>query len=168
MSFLKVVVAEFDARDLSCDRKHGHAAAIAVEQPINKVQVPGAATAGAYRQLVGQVSLGARGKSASFFMSDVNPFDAFVCANAIRECVEGISGYAIHTADAGIEKHLNENFGRFHDSESPWQWSERGRLPTPWVASASAKFKVVLMTRNAQARIWSTSCKREERLAHSE
>jgi hypothetical protein len=80
MSFLKVVVAEFDARDLRRDREYGHAASIAVEQSIDKMKVAGAATAGANGQLIGQVSLSACGKRACFFVPDVNPFDTLVGA----------------------------------------------------------------------------------------
>src|SRR5580693_36021 len=115
MSFLKVVVAEFDARDLSRDGEYRHTAAITVEQPVNKVKVPGAATAGTYGQSVGQVRLGACRKRSDFFMPDVDPFDALMGAYGIGERVQGISGYTIHTADAGIEQHLNENLGCFHN-----------------------------------------------------
>jgi len=51
--FLEVAAADLVAGNLRRDRQHRHAAAVAVIQAVDQVQIAGAATAGANRQAAG-------------------------------------------------------------------------------------------------------------------
>ncbi len=66
---LEIVDADFAARDVRGDRQDRRAAAMAVEQAVDHVQVARPATAHADRQLAGQLGLGAGGRGASLFMA---------------------------------------------------------------------------------------------------
>ena len=62
MRLLEVGAADLGARDLGGDRQHRNAAAMAVEQAVDQVQVARPAAAGADRELAGQLRLGAGGE----------------------------------------------------------------------------------------------------------
>ena len=53
LDVLKVINADFAARDMRCQGQHWHTAAMGVEQAVDQMQVAGAATAGAHGQLAG-------------------------------------------------------------------------------------------------------------------
>ena len=65
MRFLKIIISQLDARNLRRDRHHRNAAAIAIEEAVDQVQVSGAAAPGAHGQLVGEVRFAARSKLCS-------------------------------------------------------------------------------------------------------
>ena len=54
---------------------------MAIEQAVDEVQIARAATAGADRELAGQMRLGARGEGRHFLVADVNPLDLRLAAN---------------------------------------------------------------------------------------
>ena len=68
MRRLEIVDADLAAGDMGRDRQHRHAAALAIEQAVDEMQVAGAAAAGADRQLAGQMGLGARREGAAFLV----------------------------------------------------------------------------------------------------
>ena len=57
------------------DRQHRHAAALAVEQAVDQMQVARTAAAGANRQLARQMRLGAGREGGALLMAHVDPLD---------------------------------------------------------------------------------------------
>ena len=88
MGRLEIMAADLLARDVRGDRQHRHAAAIAVEQAIDQVQVARPAAAGADRELAGEVRLGTGGEGAGFLVAHVHPFDRLVPAQRIGDAVQ--------------------------------------------------------------------------------
>jgi len=93
------------------DRQHRHAAALAVEQPVDQVKVAGAAAACAHGQLAGHVGLGAGSEGRAFLVPHVNPLDLAVdvalhAPQRIGEAVERITDDAVHALDAGLLQSL--------------------------------------------------------------
>jgi hypothetical protein len=64
-------------RDLRRNRKHRHAIAMAIEEAIDEVKIPRAATTCAHRNIPGKMSLGAGGKRGHLFMPYMHPLDLF-------------------------------------------------------------------------------------------
>src|SRR6516162_2641520 len=62
MGLLKVAGADFGRRDLRGDGEHRHARSVAVEQPIDQVQIAWSATARANSELARQMRFGPGGK----------------------------------------------------------------------------------------------------------
>jgi len=99
---LEVVDADLAAGDVRGDRQHRRAAAMAVEQAIDQVQVARTAAAGAYRQLATQLRLRASGEGGGFLMAHVYPSDAVAFAQRVGEAVQRISDDtvdALHASD---------------------------------------------------------------------
>jgi hypothetical protein len=75
MRRLKVVDANFRAWDVRRDSENRDAAAMAIEQPIDEMQVTGATAATAYSEFPRQMSLGAGSESRALLVSHMDPFD---------------------------------------------------------------------------------------------
>ena len=78
MRLLEIVGADLGRGNLGRDRHDGHARAMAVEQPVDQVQIARTATAGTYCKAAGEMCVGTRGEGGYFFMSYVHPLDAAV------------------------------------------------------------------------------------------
>ena len=63
--FLKIVAANFAAGDLRGNGEHGDAAAVAIIEAVDEVQIAGAATAGAHGKLSGEMGFGSGGEGAA-------------------------------------------------------------------------------------------------------
>jgi hypothetical protein len=63
---------------------------------------------------------------------------------------------------------MNEDFGCLHALEAPWQLTGSSAIANRMGRIGFRKIQAVHTTRDAQARICGTTCKREEQLAHSE
>jgi hypothetical protein len=98
MGRLEIVDADLAAGDMRGDRQHRHATALAVEQPVDQVQIARPAAARAYRELAGQMRLGAGGKRRAFLVPDVNPVDLAGAAQRVGEAVQRIADDAIESA----------------------------------------------------------------------
>src|SRR5579864_5249094 len=62
ISLLKISAANFPARNLCSNSEDWNAAALTVVEAINQMHITGTATSGTYRQLAGEMGLGAGGK----------------------------------------------------------------------------------------------------------
>ena len=102
MRRLEIVDADLAARDVCRDRQHRHAAAMAVEQAVDQMQVARPAAAGADRQLAGQMRLGTRGKGTGLLVPHVDPVDGSQAPQRIGEAVQRIADDAIDALDARL------------------------------------------------------------------
>ena len=75
MGLLEVVDADLRAGDVGGDGQHRHAAAMGSRTAVDQVQVAGAATARADRQLAGEMGLRAGREGGAFLMAHVHPLD---------------------------------------------------------------------------------------------
>ncbi len=66
------------------DRQHGRAAAMAVVEAIEQVDVARAAAARRTDQLASQLCLGASRERANFFVPHVDPLDTLIAAHGLR------------------------------------------------------------------------------------
>ena len=69
---------------------------MAVEQAVDKVQIPRTAASAADRELPCEMSLGASGESRAFLMPHMNPFNRTIPAQGIRESIERIPHHTVH------------------------------------------------------------------------
>ena len=75
MGGLEIVNADFAAGNVSGDRQHGHAVALAIEQAVDQMQVAGATATGAHRKASGKMSLRPGRESRGLFMPHMDPVD---------------------------------------------------------------------------------------------
>jgi hypothetical protein len=73
---------------------------VGVEQAVDQMQVAGAATAGADRQLTGQMRLGTGGKGSGLFVAHVNPLNLFLTAQRVSKAIQRVTYHAKHAFDA--------------------------------------------------------------------
>ncbi len=95
MRSLKVVDADFAARDMSGDRQDRHTTAVAVEQAIDEMQVARPATPGADRQFAREMRLRSCGEGCSFLMAHMDPVDRFEPAQRVRQRVQAVPDHAV-------------------------------------------------------------------------
>ena len=69
------------------DGKHRNAAAVAVEQSVDQVQITGAAAAAADGKFAGQMGLRAGGEGGTFLMAHMDPFDGFQTPQRVGETI---------------------------------------------------------------------------------
>nr|GEU28584.1 hypothetical protein [Tanacetum cinerariifolium] len=99
---LEIIDADFRARNVRGYCEYRHAAALAVEQAVNQVQVAGTAAARAHGQLAGEVRIGAGCKGSAFLVAHVDPGDALLAAQRVRETIERIAHHAVDAPDARL------------------------------------------------------------------
>lgn len=87
------------------DGQHRRMAAMALEQPIDQVQVARPAASGADREFAGDRSLAAGGEGRHFLMADMHPVDAAETPQAVDEAVEAIAGDAPDALDTGLREY---------------------------------------------------------------
>lgn len=75
------------------DGKHRLPAAVAIEQPIDQMQIARPTTTGAHRQLAGHRGFGPGGECRHLFVAHMHPFDALHLAQRIGQPVETIAGH---------------------------------------------------------------------------
>jgi len=111
ISLLKISTANFPARNLCGDGEDWNAAALTVVEAINQVHIPGAATAGTYRQLASEMGLGAGGERRYLLVPYTNPANIPSNANRICNSVERIAGDSIDPLDTGFSQNVNQQLG---------------------------------------------------------
>src|SRR5262245_22332966 len=95
MGGLEVVDADLPARNMCGDRQHRHAAAMAVVEPVDEVQVARTAAARADGELAGEMRLGAGGEGRGLLVTHMNPVDALDATQRVGEPVERIAYDAV-------------------------------------------------------------------------
>jgi hypothetical protein len=113
--FLEVAGADFAAWDLRGDRKNRHPVPMAIEQAINKMEVARTATAGADRELSGELGLGARRETSYFLMPHMHPLYTFSLAHRVGKAVKRVADYTVNPPYARggerLDKYLCHLFG---------------------------------------------------------
>jgi hypothetical protein len=125
--FLKVAAAHLLARYLCGDCQHRHAAAMAVVQTIDQVQIAGAAAAGAHRNLPRKLALRPRRERGGLFVAHVHPRNLPVAANRVGEAVQRIARKTIHTLHTGSGQRVYKYLGDFHCHWMPRELQKRCR-----------------------------------------
>ena len=117
VGLLEVAGADLGAGDVGGDGQHRGHAAVGVEQPVDEVQVAGAAAAGADRQLAGELGLRPGREGRGLFVADVHPLDLAATADGVGHRVEAVADDPVNALDAGFGKGVNQVFchGPGHD-----------------------------------------------------
>jgi hypothetical protein len=82
---------------LRSDGQDRHAAALAIVQAIDQMQISGPAASGAYGQFVREMGLRAGRERRSFLMAYTNPLNIRASANRIRDAIERIAWYPVNS-----------------------------------------------------------------------
>ncbi len=111
VSFLKIAAANFAAGDLSCDREHWNATAMAIIKTVDQMQIAWAATPRAYRQSSRQMCFRAGREGGCLFVAHVNLLNLALPSNRVGNSVEGIAGNPVEPFHAGRRKSLHKQIG---------------------------------------------------------
>src|ERR1700693_3125094 len=99
---------------------------MAVEQPVDEVQIAGPAAASTNGEFTGQVRFGAGREGCDLLVPDVNPLDLALSSQRVGEAVEAIADNAIDPLDARCSQGLCELIGYcFRHLSSPLVYSTR-------------------------------------------
>jgi hypothetical protein len=97
VSFLKIPAADFVAWNLRGNGQDGHAATMAVVEPVDQMQVGGTAASSTDGQSPGEMRFRSGGKRSGLFMPDVDPLNGLIFANGVGEAPERVAGTTIDT-----------------------------------------------------------------------
>jgi len=125
VSFLEITGTDLGRRYLCGNAEHRYAGAVAVEQAIDEMQIPGPAAAGADSELTRQMRFGTRRECCDFLVPHVDPFDFTVASHGVGQTVQAVAHNAIDAFDAGRREGFCELIGDVfgHDillSSSAW------------------------------------------------
>jgi hypothetical protein len=81
-----------------------------VIQSVDEVQVAGSTTAGADREVAGELSLCARGKGGCLLVAHVNPTHVLMLADAIGDSIQGVTSNSVDTFHASGGKCIDNDF----------------------------------------------------------
>src|SRR5580704_8657828 len=113
VGLLKISAPDFIAGNLRCDSKHRNPAAVTIVEPVDQMQIARAATSRANGQLPGKMRFRASGKRRRLFMSYMHPLNLLVCANRIRDAIERVPRYAVHSPNSRFSKNIHQQVGDF-------------------------------------------------------
>ncbi len=108
MRLLKIAAADFGGRNLRGNRQHRRAAAMRVEQPVDEMQVAGAARSRTHCQFARDLRFAGGGESCDLLMANVNPVDGLSFAQRVGEAVEAIAYDAEDALDAGLGQRFRD------------------------------------------------------------
>jgi hypothetical protein len=92
---------------------------MAIEEPIDQVQIARAAASGAYGEFARQLRLSAGGKGRDFFVPDGNPLDLIAHAQRFGDAIERITHQSIDTAHIGGFEDLDYSVGNIGHLKPP-------------------------------------------------
>jgi hypothetical protein len=110
MRRLKIIDADFRTRDVRGDGEHGNAAALAVEESVDEVQIAGTAAAGTDGEFTRQMRFSPRREGRALFVAHVYPLDRLEPPQGIGEAVERVAHDAINALDADLRQPLRHVF----------------------------------------------------------
>jgi hypothetical protein len=87
VSLLKIAGTDFPRRNVRRDGEHRYTRALAIEEPIDEVQIARATTPRAHREITGQMRLGARRERRDFLMPDMDPLDRALPSYRVGQAV---------------------------------------------------------------------------------
>src|SRR4051812_34667077 len=100
MGLLKVAGPDLGGRDMCRDRDNRDPGTVAVEQAVDQVQIAGSAATGTNGEVAGQVRIRAGGEGSPLLVSDVQPRNLAVPAQAVREPIQAVAHNSINPSDA--------------------------------------------------------------------
>ena len=92
------------------DGKHRNLVAVRIEEPVDQVQVAGAAAAGADRELAGQFGVGGGGERCGFLVAHVHPLDLAATPDRVGDWVQTVADDAIDTPHTSLDQNLHQIF----------------------------------------------------------
>ncbi len=101
MGFLEIARANLGRRNVSRDRHHRQARAVAVEQTIDQVQIARTATSGADRETTCDMRIPAGRERGDFLVPDMQPLNAAMAAQRIGEAIEAVAHDSVDALNAG-------------------------------------------------------------------
>ena len=101
VGLLEIAAADFVAGDLRGDGQNGDAAAVAVIESVDEVEIAGAAAAGAYGEVAGEMGFSTGGEGGDFFVAEMDPVEFAGGTDGFGDAVEGVAGDAVDAAHAG-------------------------------------------------------------------
>src|ERR1700722_4796822 len=110
MGCLKIVDSDLTARDVSRDRQHRYAVALAIKKPVDQMQVARTAASGAYRKAPSEMSFSARREGSRLLMPHMDPVNRFSPSHHVRETVERVTDDAINPLDTGLLQGFDKKF----------------------------------------------------------
>ena len=110
---LKVVAANFRGGNMRGDGQHRHAAALAVVEAVDQVQIARPAASGADRQLARQGRFGSGGEGGRLFVPHADPLDPAAHSNRIGDAVERIARHAINALHTGGGQNVRKQLCNF-------------------------------------------------------
>ena len=102
MGLLEISATDFGGRNLRCDREHGRAAAMRIEQAVDEMKVARPAGTGADRKLTGNLRLAGRREGGDLLVTDVNPFDLVLPTQRFRQAIEAVANDAKDASHARV------------------------------------------------------------------
>src|SRR4051812_39431868 len=120
MRLLEVAGADFGRGDMRGDRQHRYARAMAVEEPVDEVQVAGSTAPGADRQAPGQLRLGARRERRDLLVADMDPCDFALPADCVRQAVQAVADDPVDPLDACRRERCGELVCNCPHLSAPW------------------------------------------------
>src|ERR1700744_2511606 len=100
MRFLEISRTNFSGGNMGCNREHWYARAMAIEEPVDQMQIAGSAASGADRKRAGQVRLGAGGKRRNFFVAHMHPLYSPLASDRVRQPVKAVANDAVYAPNA--------------------------------------------------------------------
>src|SRR5690242_4689220 len=90
MRLLEIPRADLGRRDMRRDGQDRDARAMAIEEPVDEVEIARAAASGADGQGAGEVGLRPGGEGRDLLVPDMDPFDLALAAQRIGQPVEAV------------------------------------------------------------------------------
>ena len=110
MGLLEVSAADLMGGDLRGNGEDGHAAPVAIVQPVDQVQVARAAAAGADGELAGEVRLCPRGEGRRLLVPHGDPSKLVLSPDGIGDPVERVSRDPIDPRDLPADEGIYKQF----------------------------------------------------------
>jgi hypothetical protein len=102
--FLKIAGADFGRRNLRGDGQHRHARPVAIEQPVDQVQIARPAAPGADREFPRQMRLGACRECANLLVPDMDPLDLGLAPDRVGQSIQTVADNAVDPLDTGCRE----------------------------------------------------------------
>jgi hypothetical protein len=109
---LKVIDPYLGAWDVCGNSQNRYAAALAIEQAVDQMQVARTAAAGADRKASGEMGLCSRCESGSLFVPHVDPVNRLSPSQGVGKAVERVADNTINPLHAGLLKCFDKEFCR--------------------------------------------------------
>src|SRR5271156_110133 len=112
MGGLKVIDPDLNAWDVRGDSQNRYAAAWAIEQTVDQMQVARTAAAGADRKASGEMGLCSGGECGSLFVPHVDPVDRLSPSQRVGKAIERVADNPINPLHAGLLKGFDKELRR--------------------------------------------------------